>query len=402
MEQIRTIEGCVTAPRGFKAAGVRCGIKSQGADLALIYSDRDCSAAGVFTRNAFKAAPVIVDQRKLASGHARVIVANSGNANACTGKRGLEDANAMCRMAGDLLGIPEELVHVASTGIIGVHLPMEKVSGGIRDAVSALSEQGGEAAARAIMTTDTRPKMAACELKIDGSSVRIGGICKGAGMICPNLATMLCFVTTDIRIAADTLQECLNEAVGQSFNCLTIDGDMSTNDTVLLFANGASGCPEVRKGTPQWSVFQAALESLCVDLAKAIARDGEGATKYLEVRVINAATRDDARAAALAIGNSALVKTAVFGQDPNWGRILCAAGRSGATIVPDKVRLYVGDVMLVEKGEPLGVEPEIARRPMLEKDLTITLDLSIGSANATVFTCDFSHDYVRINAEYHT
>ena len=399
---MRAIEGGVTAARGFKAAGVRCGIKEQGPDLAVICSDLDCSAAGVFTTNAFKAASVILNRERLETGRARAIVVNSGNANACTGEQGLRDARRTCSRAAELLGVAPELVLNASTGIIGVALPMDKIEAGIEEAVRSLSEDGGSAAALAIMTTDTRPKSAAYEIELNGKAVRIGGVCKGAGMICPSTATMLCFITTDARIDAPALHRSLSSSVERSFNCLTVDGDMSTNDSVIALANGASGCGPIVEGSPDCDLFDRALGQVCLDLAKAIAGDGEGATKYVEVRVTGAATYADAKAAAMAVANSPLVKTAIFGQDPNWGRVLCAVGRSGARVVPEKTSLRFGEVGIVDRGEPVKLDPETARRPMLDAELVITVDLGIGRESATVLTCDLSYDYVRINAEYHT
>ena len=270
------------------------------------------------------------------------------------------------------------------------------------DAVAELSEDGGPAAAKAIMTTDTRPKMAAYEIEVNGTPVRIGAICKGAGMICPNMATMLCFVTTDAVISPVALQKCLWLAVDSSLNCLTVDGDMSTNDSVIAFANGASGCPEIEEGTPAFETFEAALSQVCREMAVAIAMDGEGATKYVEVHVVNAESYADAKTAAMRVANSPLVKTAIFGEDPNWGRVLCAVGESGAKVVPERTSLWFGDVKIVENGEPLNIDAAAAREPMLANELRITVDLGLGSENATVFTCDFSYDYVKINAEYHT
>lgn len=392
----------VTAAAGFAAAGVRCGIKQTGPDLALIYSDRECSAAGVFTTNAFKAASVLLNQERLVSGKARAIVANSGNANACTGERGMADARRIAEIAGEQLGIAAETVLNASTGIIGQFLPMDKMETGIKSAVAELSPEGGGAAALAIMTTDTRPKTAELEIEIAGKPVRIGGMCKGAGMICPNMATMLCFITTDAVIEAGVLKQALASAAECSFNSLTVDGDMSTNDSVIVLANGASGCEPIRADGPGYRVFEQALAAVCLSLAREIARDGEGATKYVEVRVVNAATHEDAKSAAMTVANSPLVKTAIFGEDPNWGRVLCAAGRSSARIVPERTSLFFGEVKIVENGEPLPVGAEIARSPMLARDLVITIDLGLGDASATALTCDFSYDYVKINAEYHT
>lgn len=398
----KKITGGVTAARGFRAAGVRCGIKQEGLDLAVIASDADCSAAGVFTTNAFKAASVTLNQQRLPSDAIRAVVANSGNANACTGERGLRDARRVCELAGELLDVPQVSVLSASTGIIGVFLPMEKVEAGIRQAAAELSTDGGEPASRAIMTTDTRPKTCAVEIDIEGVPVRIGGMCKGSGMICPNMATMLAFITTDAAIDPHLLRECLAECVERSFNSLTVDGDMSTNDSVIVLANAMSGCKPIIKGSEAFDIFDEALGMVCTELAKAVARDGEGATKYVEIRVTGAATRDDAKRAAMAIANSPLVKTAIFGEDPNWGRVLCAAGRSGVRIVPERTSLWFGDVKIVENGEPISLDADAARKPMLAKELVITVDIGAGSSEATAFTCDFSYDYVRINAEYHT
>lgn len=401
------INGGVTAAAGFKAAGVRCEIKQKGPDLAAIWSEAECSVAGVFTTNAFKAASVVVNQEKLPAGKARAVIVNSGNANACTGEQGVRDVHAICKLAAGLLSIPEEQVFNASTGIIGVPLPMGKIEAGVRDAIAKLAEDGGESASLAIMTTDTVPKTSAYEFDPESSSgggktVRVGGMCKGSGMICPNMATMLCFITTDAKIAPALLQKSLASNVDRSFNSLTVDGDMSTNDSLILMANGASGCAEITEGSPEYEAFDKALGAVCLDLATACARDGEGATKYVEVHVINAKTYSDAKSAAMTVANSPLVKTAIFGQDPNWGRVLCAAGRSEACVVPQRTSLYFGDVKIVENGEPLALDPEAARKPMLEKELVITIDLGLGSESATAFTCDFSYDYIKINAEYHT
>ena len=399
---MKKIDGAITAPVGFRAAGVRCGIKEHGLDLALIASDRDCAAAGVFTTNAFKAASILVNAGRVASGRARAVVANSGNANACTGEQGMADALRMCALTAELLSVPADMVLNASTGIIGVPLPMDKIERGIRLAAAELSEGGWDEASRAIMTTDTVPKTCAVEFEIAGKTVRIGGICKGSGMICPNMATMHCFITTDAALEPLALRQSLVSSVDASFNSLTVDGDTSTSDQVLVLANGASGCEMIAAGSVHQGVFEGALAFVCLELARAVARDGEGATKYVEVRVVNAQSRQDAKAAAMTIANSPLVKTAVFGQDPNWGRVLAAAGRSGARIDPAKTSLRFGNVEVVRKGEPLAVDKDTARQPMLAPDLVITLDLGLGEEQATALTCDFSYDYVKINAEYHT
>jgi glutamate N-acetyltransferase/amino-acid N-acetyltransferase len=400
--RMKRIDGAITAPKGFKAAGVRCGIKQQGSDLAIIYSEVEASAAGVFTTNAFKAAPVIRSMEAIKVGKGRAIVVNSGNANSCTGNRGLKDVDHIRKFAGELLNVPAGMVFCASTGIIGQTLPMDKYEIGIMDAVAELDENGGGAASMAIMTTDTKPKVAACEIEIGCVPVRIGAICKGSGMICPNMATMLCFGTTDADIEPSVLQSSLSSAVDRSLNSLSVDGDMSTNDCVIILANSRSGCAKIMQGSPEYETFEKALAEICVELAKQIAHDGEGATKYVEVKAVNAETYADAKTVAMKIANSPLVKTAIFGEDPNWGRVLCAAGGSGVRVDPDRTSLYFGDVKIVEKGEPVKLDAEAARKPMLEKELLITVDLGLGAESATAFTCDFSYDYVKINAEYHT
>ncbi|MCE5313792.1 MAG: bifunctional glutamate N-acetyltransferase/amino-acid acetyltransferase ArgJ [Armatimonadota bacterium] len=399
---MKQIDGAVTAPKGFKAAGVRCGIKQQGTDLAIIYSEAAASAAAVFTTNAFKAASVVRNMQTIKAGLGRAIVANSGNANACTGEQGLRDVDHIRKFAGELLNVPAGQVYSASTGIIGVPLPMDKIEIGIMDAVAELDENGGGAASIAIMTTDTSPKTSAYEFEIGGVPVKIGAICKGAGMIQPNMATMLCFITSDANIEASALKKCLVSSVDRSLNSLTIDGDMSTNDSVIVLANGKSGCARIVEGTSDYDVFEKALAQVCMELAQQIARDGEGATKYVEVHAVNAGTYADAKAVAMKIANSPLVKTAIFGEDPNWGRVLCAAGGAGVNVDPSKTSLWFGDVKIVENGEPVSLDSEDARKPMLEKELRITVDLGLGTQSATAFTCDFSYDYVKINAEYHT
>lgn len=399
---MKKIEGAVTAPKGFSAAGVRCGIKAQGTDLALIVSDVDASCAGLFTTNVFKAAPVLVSSEHASSGYARAIVANSGNANACTGERGINDAVRMTNLVADASGLNLNDVMVCSTGVIGHFLPMDKIETGIKAAAKALSPGGGLDAARAIMTTDLRMKAVAYEFEINGKPVRMGAIAKGSGMICPNVATMFCFITTDAAIEPEVLHSCLAKSAECSFNSLTVDGDTSTNDSVIMLANGLAGNKKIELGTPALEVFQSALDTITVEFAREIARDGEGATKLVEVVVKNAAGYQDAKTIALTIANSPLVKTAVFGEDPNWGRILAAAGRSGVKLDPVKTDLYLGDVLIVQNGNPLDLSADEARRPMLEPEIVVTLDLNMGSSSAKVFTCDFSYDYIKINAEYHT
>ena len=398
----REIEGTVTAPAGFLASGVRAGIKEQGEDLALIVSEHPASAAGVFTRNVVKAAPVLVDEVRLPRATARAIVVNSGNANACTGDAGRQDALLMASEVAGLLKVSEEDVLVASTGIIGKRLPMDKIISGIKEAREKLSDGGGPLAARAIMTTDTRPKTACVEFELRNKVIRIGGIAKGAGMICPNMATMLSFITTDAALAPDLLQECLSKSVETSFNCLTVDGDGSTNDSVIILANGAAGYPQFGAGSAELEAFQEALDFVTTSLAKQIAADGEGATKFVEIKVEGADSFDDARQVAKTIANSPLVKTAMFGKDPNWGRVLAAAGRAGVEFDPADVKLNFGPIVLIENGEPTGFSEQQAHDYLANREVAVLLRIGNGQGSATVWTCDFSYDYIRINAEYHT
>lgn len=404
MEQSRIISGGVTAPQGFLAAGVAAGIKQNGnKDVALLYSAAPAVAAAVFTTNAFAAAPVQVSRRTAARGVARAVVANSGCANACTGAQGLADAVAMAELAGKVLDIAPQEVFVASTGVIGRPLPMQKIAAAIRAAAGRLSPGGAGDALAAIMTTDTRPKEIALEFNLAGQTVRLGAMAKGSGMIHPNMATMLAFITTDANILPCALKKALQAAVEASFHMVTVDGDTSTNDMVVALANGQAGNKEISSpGDPGYDVFAAALTRACVHLAQCIARDGEGATKFLAITVRGAVDFTDAKRAAMAIARSPLVKTAFFGEDPNWGRILCAVGYAGIQVDPGKVSLFLGDVPVVRHGLPLPCQPEILARIMAGHDIDVTVDLALGEAAATVWTCDLSHEYVRINGEYTT
>ncbi len=396
------VSGGVTYPKGFLAAGVRAGIKEHGEDTALICSGAPASAAGVFTTNVVKAAPVLVSRGRVPRGTARAVVANSGNANACTGEQGMSDALEMARRTAHLLDVAEEDVLVASTGVIGRRLPMEKVGSGIEQAARSLSADGGASAARAILTTDTHPKEAAVEIAIQGSKVRLGGIAKGAGMICPNLATMLSFITTDAAISPEMLQNCLSQSVEISFNCLTVDGDTSTNDTVIVLANGAAGNSMISSTGTDTDTFQKALDFVTSALAKQIAADGEGATKMVEISVKGTDSSGEARQIAKTIANSPLVKTAMFGCDPNWGRIVAAAGRAGVNFDPKEVNLFFGTVPLVQRGEPADFSEDDVRGLLSKPRVDVLLEVGSGSGAATVWTCDFSYDYVCVNAEYHT
>lgn len=394
--------GAVTFPKGFAAAGVRAGFKQQGEDLALIVSERPASAAGVFTKNVVKAACVQINRERTPSNSIRAVLVNSGNANSYTGEQGMRDAYASAEEVARLLGLEATDVLIASTGIIGQKLPMDKMLTGIDLAVKALSPTGGADAARAIMTTDTRPKEASAEVVLGGVTVRLGGMAKGAGMICPNMATMLSYVTTDAAISPETLQKCLSKSVETSFNCLTIDGDSSTNDMLVVLANGMAGNARIEGEGPDLDEFQRALDAVTISLAKQIASDGEGATKMVEITVSGAESFTGARQIAKTVANSPLVKTAMFGNDPNWGRVLAAAGRADVDFDPNAASLWFGDIRLVENGEPIAFDEQAAHELLTRKEIAVHMEVGNGPGTSTVWTCDFSYDYVKINAEYHT
>jgi glutamate N-acetyltransferase / amino-acid N-acetyltransferase len=399
--------GHTTSPRGFIAAATACGLKQSGKqDLALLVSQADCAAAAVFTRNQVVAAPVVVDRESLAVNRNRIraVVANSGCANACTGSAGLANARRMQQLTAAAIGCQAEQVLVLSTGVIGVQLAMDKIARGIRQTAGTLSTAGGSAAVRAIMTTDTRPKQMAIRLELPGGPVTIGGMAKGSGMIHPNMATMLAVITTDAAVAAGLLQRLLVTAANRSFNRISVDGDTSTNDTVLLLANGASGVDV--SSEPAIAAFDDALTTLCTHLAQQIVRDGEGATKFVALTVSGAASEADALAVAHTIATSPLVKTAFAGSDPNWGRILAAAGRAGVPLEPDRLCLAVEAagkiVQLVRHGTPTGYREAEAAALFAEAEFCLRLDLGQGSVETIVWTCDLSHDYISINADYRT
>lgn len=406
------IEGGITAPYGFKASGVHCGIKKNNLDLALIFSEFPALAAGMFTTNKVKAAPVIVSQKKIRQGWARSIVANSGNANACTGKKGIENAVKMCEIAANQLGISSQEVMVASTGVIGEQLPMEKVEEGIKMAVRSLSLQGSHIAAKAIITTDKKIKEIAVETDISGQGkkkVKIGGIAKGSGMISPNLATMLCFITTDACITPDALNQALQRAVNKSFNQISVDGDMSTNDTVIILANGKAGNkriktwrkkPTLRVKDENFEIFCENLDYLCIKLAKSIVKDGEGATKMFEVKVEGAPFPDDARRIARKVASSNLVKTAIAGASPNWGRIMAALGSAHTRIKPEKVDILIEDMLVVEKGQSAQASLQNLREKLLKDEVRIIIRLNQGSCQTTFWGCDLTEKYVKINKRY--
>ena len=401
---MKKIDGWVTAPQGFLAAGVKAGIKASGNhDVAVIYSTVPAANGAVFTQNKMCAAPVLVSREVAQEAVAQAIIVNSGCANACTGEQGLLDAREMQTFAADLLGIEPQNVYVCSTGVIGHFLPMDKIKNGLADAVDVMDENEGESCAMAIQTTDTFIKRAAYEFEVGGKTSRIAGIAKGAGMIHPNMATMLTFLTTDAAIAPDVLKRAVKAAADKSFNMVVVDGDTSTNDSMIVLANGLAENEIIfSEEHPDYQAFFEALVTCAQDLAKLIARDGEGATKFLEVNVVGAATWKDAKAAAMAIAKSPLVKTAFFGEDPNWGRIVCAAGYSGAVMNADKVNLSIGGVRLVENGMNCNIPLTSLTDIMSEHDITMTIDMAAGNECATVWTCDFSYEYVKINGEYHT
>ncbi|MFZ5649889.1 MAG: bifunctional glutamate N-acetyltransferase/amino-acid acetyltransferase ArgJ [Bacillota bacterium] len=397
------VPGGITAALGYKASGVAAGVKYVGKkDIAVIYSECEAAAAGVFTTNAVKAAPVLLDMERVALGRARAIVVNSGNANACNGRRGMEDALAMTAEAARLLGIPEESILVSSTGVIGQPMPMDRVIPGIRAAVEALSEKGGRDAAEAIMTTDIELKESAVRFQSGGKTVTVGAMAKGSGMIHPNMATMLCFITTDAAVDPACLRECLTYAADRSFNMVTVDGDTSTNDMVLALANGMAGNSEIKSGGEGFLAFREALTYVCMALAKAVARDGEGATKLIEVRVVNALTERDAGLAARSVTASSLFKAAVFGQDANWGRILCAAGYSGAQFNPGVVDIYLGGVQVAKDGAGLTFDEEAAAAALAGDTVQVLIDLKEGSYGACAWGCDLTYEYVKINGSYRT
>lgn len=402
---MKKIEGSVTAPKGFRASGVTAHIKNLAStkkDCALIVSDAPAVVAGTFTTNRVKAAPVLWCQEVCARGRARAVFANSGNANACTGTRGLEDARITAEKVAQCLGISAQEVCVLSTGVIGVPLPMDRIEKGIDACAAALSPDGGADAARAIMTTDTVPKERAVEIPLAGANVRIGAIAKGAGMIAPNMATLLCVITTDAAMEAGTLQPLLRRCVEVSFNRICVDNDMSTNDTVLCLANGQAGAAPLTPGSDGYTIFAEAFEHICVDIAKALVRDGEGAGKFVEIRVEGAPNAAAAKTIAETIAKSQLCKTAFAGSDPNWGRIGCAAGYSGVPFDANDLCIWLEGLEVVHNGLPSAYEEADAAARMQQREFTIRVSVGSGHGICTFWTCDLSHDYVTINADYRT
>jgi glutamate N-acetyltransferase/amino-acid N-acetyltransferase len=402
---MKLCDGGVTAAKGFTASGVRCGIKegqSTKKDLALIVSERPAAAAAMFTKNQFKAAPVLFDQEQLAkSTHITAIVVNSGNANACTGEHGLQDCRIEACKVAEMLNIPPEEVFVCSTGVIGRFLPIDKICIGIEAAAQQLSPEHHVDAMEAIMTTDTQPKEYAVEVETSQGMFRIGGMAKGSGMIKPDMATMLTFLTTDAGLAPELLDTALRQAVEQSFNRMSVDNDTSTNDTVLLLANSASDVT-IRAGSNEYAQFCEALASVCIVLAKMLVRDGEGTTKLIEIQIRHAASPDDALTAARAIADSYLVKTAIFGEDPNWGRILCALGYSGIQLEPEKVTVTLNGLEILGANYRNTFDEATVRKSLAADEVVIGVDVGIGEYSTTFWTSDLSYEYVKINAEYTT
>jgi glutamate N-acetyltransferase / amino-acid N-acetyltransferase len=389
---------------GFSFSAVEAAIKKPGRlDLALIFSEKPANVAAVFTTNRVKAAPVLLDEERVKSGVVHALVVNSGNANACTGTQGMSDAVECARLVAEGLGIPQESVLVASTGVIGQNLPMDRLKGAIPSLVSQCGSCGLDSIAAAIMTTDTFPKMESRTGEAGGVRYTIAGVAKGAGMIMPNMATMLAFIVTDAAVEPSFLSECFRKANDCSFNSITVDGDTSTNDTSLILANGAAGNPAITAGTAEAEAFSALLGDLLLSLAKLIVKDGEGATKFVTITVKGAVSDQQAKTAAMSVANSSLVKTAFFGQDANWGRIFAAVGYSGIEVEQLKAELFFDDVRMVKDGLFAGGDAEARGTEVLKKkEFAVTVDLHLGSGSATVYTSDLSYDYVKINADYRT
>lgn len=401
-----TKEDKLLVPKGFNIRTVSCGINTPRGtrkDLLLIATEKPASAAGVFTTNRVKAAPVLLSQAHVSNGMAQAIIVNSGNANACNGEAGMSDAESMVNTVADGMGIASNLVLIASTGVIGRPMPIDCILEGIEESVTNIELANDSDAARAIMTTDTVPKEHGVSVNIGSSLIVIGGIAKGAGMICPNMATMISVLTTDAAIAPGALRSALRHATDSSYNCLSVDGDMSTNDTVLILANGHAGNPMIStEQSPGYPEFLAGLVEVCTDLAKKIARDGEGATKLIEIEVVGAASDGDARTIGMTVANSALVKTAIYGNDPNWGRIICAVGYAEAESNPNLIDLYLCGRPLTRDGQGLPLDEPDMREALSSETIEMKIDLKIGTGSATIWTCDMSHEYVTINAEYTT
>ena len=404
---MKMMEGGVTAAQGFVAGGIHCGVRKNKSkpDLAMIYSEKPCTAAAVYTRNLVKGAPILVTQKNLADGTAKAVICNSGNANTCNAD-GVEKAEAMCQLAAKALGIAPQDVVVASTGVIGQVLPLEPIQEGIPELVKTLSPEGSLAAATAIMTTDTIPKEAAAQVEIGGKTVTLGGISKGSGMIHPNMATMLCFVTTDCAITPEMLDKAIHQVTEKTFNMISIDGDTSTNDTFAILANGAAGNETIAVPGPDYDAFVEALEAVCRQLSKLMAGDGEGATKLLVCQVEGAADPETAKVVAKSVICSTLFKAAMFGADANWGRILCAIGYASADfdvgLVSVDLSSAAGTVAVCRKGSGVPFDEQKASAVLQEKEIVIDINLHAGAESATAWGCDLTYDYVKINGDYRT
>ena len=405
---MKKIEGGITAAKGFQAAGVEAAVKYQNRkDMALIYSEAPCVAAGTFTTNVVKAAPVLWDKKIVEeSPYAQAVVVNSGIANACTGRQGMDCCQAEAKCAGEALGISADCVLVASTGVIGMRLPLDRITEGIKKlaAAKAHTPEAGADAARAIMTTDTVPKEIAVTFEIGGKTVTLGGMCKGSGMIHPNMCTMLGFLTTDLKISKKMLQKALREDVADSFNMISVDGDTSTNDTLLILANGQAGNEEIASQGADYDTFREALHFVTTYLARKMAGDGEGATALFETKVVGAATKEDARILAKSVICSSLTKAAIFGHDANWGRILCALGYSGAQFDPENVDLWFRgggeEIHIYGNGTACDYSEEEATKILSCPEVTVLADMHMGEEEATAWGCELSYDYVKINADY--
>ena len=392
----------VTLPKGYKAGGIHCGIKKERLDLGYIVSDVPAVAAGVYTTNLFQAAPLQVTQESIAKENKiQAILVNSGNANACTGEKGLDDALQMQSKFAEELGIEQHLVAVTSTGVIGELLPMDCINNGIKQILQSDFQQEVNFK-QAILTTDTGIKQIGVQLKIDGKTVSIGGAAKGSGMIHPNMATMLGFITTDADIAHEDLLGALRDVTNQTFNMITVDGDTSTNDMVLVMANGLAENQQLTKNHPDWAVFKQGLTIVCETLAKKIARDGEGATKLVEVQVNGAYSHNAARAVGKSIISSNLVKTAIYGTDPNWGRIITAIGYSGVPVEPNRIKVSIGPFTVFENGLPSQFVEEEVKEYLESENVKLTVELNHGDDSATAWGCDLTYDYIKINASYRT
>lgn len=405
---MRVIAGGVTAAKGFEAAGVEAGIKyKERKDMAAIYSRKPCVLAGTFTSNVVKAAPVMWDKKVVEeSPFGRAVIVNAGIANACTGKEGYDYCKQTAIKAAEAFGVPEDSVLVASTGVIGMQLPIEKIKAGVDKLAGVKSDtiEAGTQAAKAIMTTDTRSKEAAVEIDINGVKVTLGGMCKGSGMIHPNMCTMLAFVTSDAVISKELLTKAVKEDVKDTFNMISVDGDTSTNDTLLVMANGMAENPEIKEGTPEYEAFKNALHYVNETLAKMMAGDGEGATALFETKVVGAATKEDARILSKAVICSSLTKAAIYGHDANWGRILCALGYSGVIFDPEKIELYfeskAGKILIYKDGVAADYSEEEAGRILSEPHVTAIVDMKMGDETAIAWGCDLTYDYVKINGDY--